>query len=270
MDGDQYRFSWVGNQYAFLDNPDTNTVGHVVIGRYGGTTSAGATMNEDGALVWTDASATWELVLLLDAHATAESAALVIAAISSLEDRLLQIISRDPASAFAGIEQLVVELFQSESFRRRCRETSGETACLLCVRKAQYLWWFNVGDNMLFVIHPDLLALGQTMLNQRNFYEWIGNANTFDLDVPCYSVGVRELRRGENTVVVTTDGILTTENNPNRRMSQLFRDRNGDSTDLSRQVRHLLNSIQDDGGRDSATVIAWTYTNPKSATMPSR
>ena len=41
-----------------------------------------------------------------------------------------------------------------------------------------------------------------------SFYEWIGNVNTFDLPVPCYSTGIRELRNGKNRIVMVTDGVL--------------------------------------------------------------
>ena len=35
----------------------------------------------------------------------------------------------------------------------------------------------------MYVFHDELHKLGQYALNQRHFYEWIGNVNTFDLPV---------------------------------------------------------------------------------------
>ncbi len=59
--------------------------------------------------------------------------------------------------------------------------------------------------------YEELHKLGQYALNQRHFYEWIGNVNTFDLPVPCYSSGIRELRTGKNRIVMVTDGVLEWE-----------------------------------------------------------
>lgn len=45
-------FSWVGSQAHFVDTPDVLQLGKIVVGRYGGNSSAGQYKNEDGCLVW--------------------------------------------------------------------------------------------------------------------------------------------------------------------------------------------------------------------------
>lgn len=64
------------------------------------------------------------------------------------------------------------------------------------------------------LFHLELANLGQYQVNRRQFYEWIGQANTFDQMVPCYSRGIRELRKGINRVLLTTDGLVECPNEP--------------------------------------------------------
>ncbi|WP_078547710.1 hypothetical protein [Litchfieldia alkalitelluris] len=45
-------YSWVGNQETFIDKINIQKVGHSVIGRFGGNSSAGQHKNEDGCIVW--------------------------------------------------------------------------------------------------------------------------------------------------------------------------------------------------------------------------
>lgn len=37
----------------------------------------------------------------------------------------------------------------------------GETACLVCYQHGGYLMWLSVGDNQLYLLHPELQRLGQ-------------------------------------------------------------------------------------------------------------
>ena len=76
------------------------------------------------------------------------------------------------------------------------------------------MWWFAVGDCVLYLFHPELGALGQYALNQRQFFEWIGRVNTFWGSVPSFTVGTRELRGGLNHIVMLTDGLLEFGNRP--------------------------------------------------------
>ncbi|MEK4512079.1 hypothetical protein [Paenibacillus sp. FSL K6-2524] len=61
---------------------------------------------------------------------------------------------------------------------------------------------------MAYLFHPDLAKFNQYGLNQRQFFEWVGQVNTFDLSVPCYTSGRRQLRYGSNYIVLATDGVL--------------------------------------------------------------
>ena len=49
------------------------------------------------------------------------------------------------------------------------QKIKGETACLLCVRKENYIWWLSIGDCLVYVFHEELHKLGQYALNQRHF-----------------------------------------------------------------------------------------------------
>lgn len=75
---------------------------------------------------------------------------------------------------FKILEEKILSMFQSSEFLSTCRNVKGETACLIVVRKDKYIWWFSVGDCILYLFHPELSALGQYQVNQRQFYEWIG------------------------------------------------------------------------------------------------
>lgn len=83
MERDKIKFSWVGSQVMYLDDPAAMNFGNVAIGRYGGNTAAGADKNEDGLFVLLDPDGSWEFVMLLDAHKTAESAELLVSTIDS-------------------------------------------------------------------------------------------------------------------------------------------------------------------------------------------
>lgn len=257
-----HRFERTGADAACIDDPQVEHCGDVVIGRYGGCSASGARANEDGALVWVEHTREWEFAVLLDAHTSAESATLVIASISEVEPAILNALSQPCELAFQALERELIGLFTSVPFREKCRNVRGETACLIVARKAQFLWWLNVGDCMLFLLHPDLAAFGQRMLNQRNFFEWIGNVNTFNLPVPCYSSGVRELRTGRNVILMATDGLLHAVN-PENPSFQIDPD-----LDLAKSVHALLQLVHDRAGADSATVIAWVFDNEANAAQP--
>lgn len=48
------------------------------------------------------------------------------------------------------LEGVILNLFQEEQFLSKCRKVIGETACLIVLRKDKYLWWFSVGDCILY------------------------------------------------------------------------------------------------------------------------
>lgn len=168
------KFSWVGSDDMYSDHPITLTHKSMVIGRYGGNTAAGADKNEDGAYVLLEPGGGWEFTMLLDAHKTAESAELLVRTIDREAGEIIKLLSLPVHQALHALEGLLLSIFKSEDFIRQCRQVTGETACLICVRMENYIWWFSVGDNSLYLLHPELAARGQYALNQRNFYEWIG------------------------------------------------------------------------------------------------
>lgn len=268
MEHEANTFSWAGSEEMYLDHPATITRNRMVIGRYGGNTGAGADKNEDGVYVLSELGGGWEFAMLLDAHHTAESAELLIRTINDKTGEIIRLLALPVQQAFRELEAFLLSIFQSEAFIRECEHVKGETACLICVRMENYLWWFSVGDNSLYLLHPELAARGQYALNQRNYYEWIGFVNTFAQAVPCYSSGIRELRQGRNVIVMTTDGLLEVGARLLEDPHRLYEAFTGEK-DLERCVAEVLKGVHDQLGRDSATVVAWSYDNAKAGAMPS-
>jgi len=155
----------------------------------------------------------------------------------------------------------LLALFQSPAFREQCAHLQGETACLICARKNRFLWWLSIGDCLVYLFHPELARLGQFALNQRSFFEWIGRANSLGLPVPCHASGVRELRRGENRILMTTDGLLEFGTRPFEDPRELCRWLGPESGvaggSMEARVRAALTRVKEGRGSDSATVIAW-------------
>ncbi|QGR00242.1 protein phosphatase 2C domain-containing protein [Paenibacillus psychroresistens] len=255
--------NWTGSENNFLDQPSVESFKNITMGRYGGSKSAGATKNEDGLLIWCDPNNDWEFVILLDAHSSSESAELIINTLTKEKENIFSILNRSIKHLFIDIESCILEFFKSENFVNACKKVSGETSCLICVRKSNFLWWFSVGDCMLFLFHADLLFWNQNMLNQRNFYEWIGKVNTFELEVPCYSSGRRELRTGFNNILMVTDGFLQNDQQVNT-INNLF---HGD--DLSGNINSFVRGLHNDKTIDSTTLISWNVENIKSSSKPS-
>lgn len=259
---------WTGNEYSFVDEPDVTKFNDLVLGRFGGNSSAGQYKNEDGCLIWADDDKQWEFVLLLDAHKTAESAELVANWVKQSEIDVHKLLNQKIHSAyFKELENYFVSLFEEARFLDACRSVQGETACLIAVRKEKYLWWFSVGDCLLYLFHPELMKLGQYAVNQRQFFEWIGEVNTFGKAVPCYSSGTRELRQGENHVFLTTDGLVECPGLPFADPKAIVKSFEGATNEQG--VEKLLNTIQEHGVRDSTTIVSWTIKREETAAMPS-
>ncbi|WP_227394629.1 protein phosphatase 2C domain-containing protein [Jeotgalibacillus aurantiacus] len=258
------KVSWVGSEQPYLDQPDIQQIGDVKLARFGGSTAAGQTKNEDGCIVWTNGE--WEFAMILDAHQTAESAELIVKTFVEHESELTTIIrGEDGKDLFEKLEKEILTLFTDEAFREKCRKIEGETSCLVTVRKGRFIWWFSVGDCMLFLLHDDLKKLGQFQLNQRQFFEWIGRVNTFDQQVPCYTTGRRELRKGTNTIFITTDGLVECleagYHNPEK-LYEVFK-RN------PAPLVKLLHDSQQLKVRDSVTMVSWDVEVMEQGSMPS-
>ncbi|MBF6592694.1 MAG: hypothetical protein IVW57_19460 [Ktedonobacterales bacterium] len=162
-------FHWVGSEAMYLDTPDITRCGRIVIGRYGGHSGAGAEKNEDGALAWCADDGSWEFVVLLDAHFSAESAALVLAAIAAERATLTALMAEPPTRLFPALHAHLLALFTAPAFRARCRAAVGEASCLICARKGNFLRWLSIGDCVLYLFHAALAVHGQMALNQRGF-----------------------------------------------------------------------------------------------------
>ncbi|WP_342505580.1 protein phosphatase 2C domain-containing protein [Sporosarcina sp. FSL K6-2383] len=258
-------FSWVGSKKDYVDERDVQWMNRVAVGRFGGNSSAGQTKNEDGCIVWqTD---DWEFAVILDAHKSAESAELVIRTFEQYKEGLSEILSMEGPPRFKKLEDKLLGIFQSDELLAACRNVTGETACLVVVRKDNYIWWFSVGDCLVYLLHPELIALNQFQLNQRQFFEWIGQVNTFEKTVPCYTSGTRELRKGTNIIFMTTDGLLECPGEPFTNPQNLVEVLNAEALDES--ISRMLMEIERRNVRDSTTIISWTVEVEKEGSIPS-
>ena len=143
----------------------------------------------------------------------------------------------------------------------KCKTVQGETAVLMCVQKGTFLWWLSVGDNLIYLLHPQLANMGQYALNQRHFYEWIGQVNSLALPIPAYSRGVSELRKGMNTIVLFTDGVLEFEDSPsmdNHVLYQAFHAVQAEDTNQKQALLEVLEKVHKGLGWDSATVMSFS------------
>ncbi|MBS4207345.1 protein phosphatase 2C domain-containing protein [Bacillus sp. FJAT-50079] len=262
-------FCWIGSQENFADTPNIFQLNDdIMVGRYGGNSNVGQFKNEDGCLVWLNKKQDWEFAILLDSHNTSESAELILGQFTREKSKIKHVLSMPTNhQMFKRLEELILNMFQSEEFLSACRKVSGETACLIVARKDKFIWWFSVGDCVLYLFHRELAALGQYQLNQRQFYEWIGQINTFELDVPCYTLGMRELRKGENRLFLTTDGLLECPNEPYVNPMNIYH--SFSHTKDEESIRFMLNKIKDNEVRDSTTIISWKVAISKEATKPS-
>ena len=266
-----FSYGWSGSSSPHLDTPTLHRCGAMVVGCYGGATKAGATKNEDGALLACAPDGSWELAMVLDGHHSVQSTDLVLATLRSELGTVERLLAQPCHVAISDLQRHLLGVLGSDTFHAQCRTVRGETACLIVARKEQFLWWLCIGDCLVYVFHPELAALGQYALNQRSFYEWIGQANTFALPVPCFASGVRELRQGRNVILLATDGLLEFGTRPfedPKALAAMFSAGAGPST-IERAARAGLERVQMEQGRDSATIIAWEVNNPHLATQPS-
>lgn len=257
--------SWVGSKQDFVDVINVQKISHVTVGRFGGNSSAGQYKNEDGCLVWVVEE--WEFTVLLDAHQTAESAELIISTIHLLKPNIQMLLKLSVAKAFPQIGDLLISTFASTTFRDACQKIQGETAFLCVIRKDKYIWWLSIGDCVLHLFHPELNRLHEYQQNHRSFFEWIGRKNTFDLEVPCYSTGTKELRKGNNQLFLTTDGLIECPDTPYANpaeIQKIFMER-----DIPRGIEFLLEQIKAKNVRDSTTIISWAVHMEKDVTLPS-
>lgn len=261
------RICWIGNEDMSLDKETIKTCGEIILGYYGGNTENGAYKNEDGALILCSNDNTWRFALLLDAHGTSESANLVLETIKKEQCKLEQVLDMPIKNLSTQLHKFFLNIFDSKEFKDKCKSIKGETACLIVVQKEQYLWWMSIGDNLVYLFHPELAELNQFALNQRQFYEWIGRVNTFELDIPCYTMGTRLLREGRNYIYLITDGVLECGDRHFENGNQLSEILT-ENLDISKNILKVFEEVHKQKGRDSATIIGWSYFNNYKAPRP--
>jgi len=268
-----YEHKWLGSENMHLDKGSVLDCGDIFVGCYGGNTSAGAHKNEDGCYILCDNEYKWRLSLLVDSHATNESAKLVVNTIETRKLEIINILNLPIENVFSKLQCFFINIFSSKEFKAQCKGIKGETACLISVQKGQFLWWLSIGDNLVYLFHPELVKLGQFSLNQRQFYEWVGYQNSFDLPVPCYSSGVRQLREGLNYIFLLTDGVLECGDRPFENSVYLYETLTNREfskpTDIKENMLAVLNRVHEEKGRDSATIIGWYCINEDKALRPS-
>lgn len=268
------RLRWLGSEEMNLDRIDIKNCCDVYIGSYGGNTEAGANKNEDGAFILSDSEGKWKFAMILDAHTSSDSAKLVLDTIQKHKKELLKVLGLPIKIMFGELQSLILGVFQSDDFNRQCKKVRGEAACLICVQREQFLWWFSIGDNLVYLLHPEFAELGQFTLNQRQFYQWLGQVNSLDLTVPCYSSGVRELREGWNYIYLITDGVLECGERPFENSKFLYdvltNRRENEEVYIRKNIFDLLTRVHEERGWDSATIVGWSFFNSMKACRPSR
>ncbi|MCC3355959.1 protein phosphatase 2C domain-containing protein [Bacillus sp. REN16] len=259
-------FNWVGSQNHFIDTLSVEKRGNIIIGRLGGNSAAGQTKNEDGCLIWQNEQEDWEFVILLDAHQTSESAELIIQEFTNRKSSIKILLSDSIEETFKHIDETILQIFQNHEFLTSCQKVNGSTSCLIVLRKDKFIWWFSVGDCSFYLFHPELAKLGQYQVNQRHFFEWIGEVNTFDLPVPCFTTGRKEQRKGLNHLFLTTDGLLECPGLPYDHPEKIQKEFQDGSNECA--VESLLGKIQTLNVRDSTTIISWFVKSNQEASLP--
>ncbi|MEV6966826.1 protein phosphatase 2C domain-containing protein [Hamadaea sp. NPDC051192] len=240
---------WAGADQAYLDEPSAVAVGRLVLGRYGGRTEAGAVKNEDAAALRQGED--WELAVVADGHGGADSAAYLVELLHD-DPEVDAVMARPAADALRVVRTHLMK-------RMRVAELdhlAGEAAVLAVARKDRFVAWLNIGDNLAFVLHPELARLGQRTLNQRSFFEWVGRVDSLRLDVPSYASGVHALRPGRTRIALVTDGVLDFFGDP-------------DDGPLDAAVAQMMRAVHDGRGVDSATVVAWDVVAGETPMHPS-
>ena len=136
---------WAGADETFLDRPDATAVSRLMLGRYGGRVDAGASKNEDAALIIEGPD--WELAVVADAHAGGDSAALVVELMENSTELRRVLEQPSPLTLSALHTEVISRLLRADTSR-----LTGETALLVVARKGGFLSWLSVGDCVAYVL----------------------------------------------------------------------------------------------------------------------
>lgn len=257
------KLAWSGGREPHLSGPAVSAVGPVSVGRYGGHA---ATKNEDGALVWSGSD--WVFAVMLDGHAGSASVDAMLALFGEAEAKLIPLCEAANGTGLLQLQRELIGLLTDGSTNRRMAAVRGETACLVCYQAGPHLLWLSIGDNTLYLLHPELGRLGQHTLTARNYFEWIGERNSLSGDIPYFSTGTRQLRQGRNSIVLATDGIQEVPGTPFEPPSA-FAEAFLAEADPARALERMLAIAQAGEAPDSCTLIAWQVDNPAPGLMPS-
>jgi serine/threonine protein phosphatase PrpC len=258
---------WNGNIATYIDKINIFKTAGVVHGCFGGSSESDACHNEDG--YWTIVEKdNFVISVIFDAHATNESVIYITNALKKKQEALLDAAKLGLKESFKVVSHIIHDMLFDVDFLDTAKNVIGETAFLICYQRAEFLWWLSVGDNALYVFHDEFNELGQYQVNQRIFYQWIGQKNALSLDVPCYSQGTLQLREGKSTIVMLTDGILEIEGRPYedcRLLKTVF-----EENELEEATRIVLEKVQNLKGRDNATIISWRVNSTHEVLRPTR
>lgn len=111
-------YYWIGSDEPFVDTKQIDQIGRIKLGRFGGCSRSGQYKNEDGAAILIGDD--WEMTVVLDAHKTADSAALVLEQLAQHESRIRTDLDAPLTDAFRRIETTVLDLFQDPDFLAAC------------------------------------------------------------------------------------------------------------------------------------------------------
>ncbi|MNN85820.1 hypothetical protein D3C81_2031530 [compost metagenome] len=92
--------------------------------------------------------------------------------------------------------------------------------------------------------------------------------NTFDLPVPCYSSGRRQLRGGTNIIMLSTDGLYEYEEGYYQSTQNLYKKFTNDNQ-INKNFEILLVELMNEQVRDSTSMICWTVNNKLQVQYPS-
>lgn len=261
-------FRWIGDSPTYIDTPNVARCGDVVIGAYGGSSTASAYKNEDAAWVLVHPGGEWRFATLLDGHDGCESAEAIFSVLEERRSRIIEALSLPIGAAFESVRSILIDGFASAAFRETCSRLEGEASAICIAQKGRFISWLSIGDCLGFALHPELAALGQFAMNQRHFYEWLGRSNVFDLDAPAFTSGVQELRTGVNAVVLVTDGLYEYPDSPFDDLTTVYSTLGPHLPNVEASVLRALRLVHDGHGRDSATIVAFHVTVHEPATRP--
>ncbi|MFP7494643.1 hypothetical protein SFC66_12710 [Terribacillus saccharophilus] len=249
-----YSFNWNGEIKSYLDQVDLNRYQHVWIGRFGGSIAHGAFKNENGCLIFTGSD--WELAVIMGAEHTVESATFIADSLILRQRKIMETLDEDVSSAMKKIDSFLMSMFNSVRFRSTAAKVTGNSSCLISVRKAGYLYWLSIGENALFHLSSSLNRSNSIQLNQQSSFSRIGADNTFDQEVPAYNMGIVPLTKGSNHILLSTIGLQSFPVSPYKSASRLQRTFK-QSHSMPYFIQTLLRNAQAAGAAESITLIGW-------------